>query len=44
VDTVVVETIDDWFEIFVTHLVNTTLLAPSSLNAQNDDRIMSGAS
>jgi hypothetical protein len=29
-DVVVVEMIDDWFELFVAHLVNTMLLAPSS--------------
>jgi hypothetical protein len=43
-DVVVVETIDDWFELFVAHSVNITRLASSSPDAQNDDGIMSGAS
>jgi hypothetical protein len=43
-DVVVVEAIDDWFELFVVHSVNITLLALSSPDAQNDDGIMSGTS
>ena len=43
-DVVVVETIDDWFELFVVHSVNITRLASSSPDAQNGDGIMSGAS
>ena len=40
---VVVEAIDDWFELFVVHSVNITRLASSSPDAQNGDGIMSGA-
>jgi hypothetical protein len=43
-DVVVVEAIDDWFELFVAHSANITRLASSSPDARNDDGIVFGAS